>query len=378
MLQDEINRQGVEERAALEGRLKELQGQEARLQQAHEEEKKRLQQAHEEEKKRLVEESAIREAAGIAKLEAQFRWELEQQQLAAAEQERILLEEAQALRNQINSGIQPEVWPTEEERARAEEVLLKPRENYVHCAIAGLAGSGKSSLINALRGLKTNQCDDPRLAKTGATETTMEIGRYPDPSTTAPRKHIVWYDIPGAGTLSIKGWQYFNAQGLFIFDLIIVLIDNRFTEPDIAILKHCERFKIPSLIVRSKANQHIGNLMQYDFHYDSDDDDRENFSRTYQAARTKFIEETRRNVASNLKMAEMNPEKNVHIVSCDALAYRVCGEFGKLKKKNQLIDEDELLMHCLEAIRAKIFLNKVEQKQISLSINVNPHTIQTG
>ncbi|KAJ8580073.1 hypothetical protein M405DRAFT_869747 [Rhizopogon salebrosus TDB-379] len=40
----------------------------------------------------------------------------------------------------------------------------------------------------------------------------------------------------------------------------------------VVILTNCKRFNIPTNIVRSKADQHIRNLMR-DMGYDSDDDD---------------------------------------------------------------------------------------------------------
>ncbi|THU75355.1 P-loop containing nucleoside triphosphate hydrolase protein, partial [Dendrothele bispora CBS 962.96] len=123
-----------------------------------------------------------------------------------------------------------------------------------HFAIAGLSGSGKSSLVNAFRGVLNQTA---KAAATGITETTMVVGRYPDPN---PDKPCIWYDVPGAGTLTIKDWDYFNKQGLYIFDAIIVLFDNRFTATDIAILRNCERWKIPTFIVRSKSDQQIENL----------------------------------------------------------------------------------------------------------------------
>ncbi|OAX36868.1 hypothetical protein K503DRAFT_823675 [Rhizopogon vinicolor AM-OR11-026] len=46
---------------------------------------------------------------------------------------------------------------------------------------------------------------------------------------------------------------------------------------DIGILTNCRRFKIPTYIVHSKADQHIRNLMR-DMGYDSDDgEEDENF-----------------------------------------------------------------------------------------------------
>ncbi|KAG1760712.1 hypothetical protein EDD22DRAFT_954706 [Suillus occidentalis] len=117
--------------------------------------------------------------------------------------------------------------------------------------VVGVAGGGKSSLIDAFRGLRNK---DIGSAQTGFTETTLAMARYANPSAEYP---YVWYDIPGAGTLKIPDWQYFNARGLYVFDCITVM-----------------RFKIPTYIVRSKADQHIRNTMK-DMGYDSDDDESE-------------------------------------------------------------------------------------------------------
>jgi ABC-type transport system involved in cytochrome bd biosynthesis fused ATPase/permease subunit len=73
--------------------------------------------------------------------------------------------------------IQPEVWPTKEEFQLAKKRFQYDPET-LHFAICGGSGSGKSSLINAFRGLKSNT---PQAARTGIDEITMAITRYPDP-----------------------------------------------------------------------------------------------------------------------------------------------------------------------------------------------------
>ncbi|KAI6097548.1 interferon-inducible GTPase-domain-containing protein, partial [Pisolithus sp. B1] len=133
------------------------------------------------------------------------------------------------IEKQWREGIQPVVMPNLVEREIAKR-RMQYQEGLFHFAVAGVAGSGKSSLINAFRGLRNREAG---AATTGVTETTRVFNRYPDPD---PQQPVVWYDIPGANTLSIPEWQYFNAQGLYIFDCIIVLFADRFTATDIAIL----------------------------------------------------------------------------------------------------------------------------------------------
>ena len=115
--------------------------------------------------------------------------------------------------------IQPEVWPTKEEFQLAINRIEYDPEK-LHFAVCGGSGAGKSSLINAFRGLKNTSA---LAAPTGVNETTLDITRYPDSRKELPYRRLVWYDFPGAGTLKNPGWQYFNQQGLFIFDIILLV-----------------------------------------------------------------------------------------------------------------------------------------------------------
>jgi hypothetical protein len=120
--------------------------------------------------------------------------------------------------------IQPKIWPTKEEFQLAKKRIQYDPEK-LHFAVCGGSGTGKSSLINSFCGLK-NKSSTGKAAGTGVDETTMAITRYPDPREELPYKRFVWYDCPGAGTLKTPGWQYFNQQGLFIFDVIILVYDT--------------------------------------------------------------------------------------------------------------------------------------------------------
>ena len=185
----------------------------------------------EEEARRLAEE-ANRLAAEAQKREEEARAsEREARQREEQAKKAALKAQEQAQQTQkdleranfhLSKGIQPEVWPTEEEFQSAKTRIEYDPEK-LHLAICGSSGSGKSSLINAFRGLKNHANG---AASTGVTETTMSTTRYPDPHKEIPRSRFVWYDVPGAGTLNVPGWQYFNEQGLFIFDIIILVYDS--------------------------------------------------------------------------------------------------------------------------------------------------------
>jgi hypothetical protein len=226
----------------------------AESQRVEEDAKTRARQAQKQAEEDRRKASEAQEAAEVAAMEAN-------------ERARAVKKAQQEAEEHLKNGIQPVVVPSHEE-VEAAKRRVQYTEGLFHFAVAGVAGGGKSSLINAFRGLE-NRDTALGAAPTGVTETTLAISRLPDPNQARP---FVWYDIPGAGTLKIKDWQYFNKQGLYVFDCIIVLFDSRFTMADIAILMNCKRFGIPTYIVRSKSDAHIRNIMR-ERGYDSDDDD---------------------------------------------------------------------------------------------------------
>ena len=205
------------ERARLNG--KELEQREAEAKEK-EEEAKRL--ADEFKQATLVAQRSELEANARV-LETQKR-EAEARKAADEAQKR----EEQAQKNlekanfYLEKGIQPEVWPTEEEFMLAKERVQYDPEK-LHFAVCGSSGSGKSSLINAFRGLKNKS---RQAAPAGVVECTKIITRYPEPRKELPYNRLVWFDCPGAGTAGIPGWQYFNQQGLFIFDIIVLVYDT--------------------------------------------------------------------------------------------------------------------------------------------------------
>jgi len=240
----------------------------------------------------------------------------------------------------LKKGIQPIVLPSAQEVSAARE-RVQYQDGLFHFAVAGVSGSGKSSLINAFRGLHNK---DAGAARTGIVETTSTIDRYPDPN---PRNPFVWYDIPGAGTLQQSDWLYFNSQGLFVFDCIIVLFDARFTTTDIAILTNCRRFQIPTYIVRSKADAHIRNIMR-DLGYESESDDRARRTELYTAAREQYIAETRATVQRNLKDAGLTDQR-VYIV-CNTT---VLSTVKNLTLSPKTVDELDLMRDLLEEAHSR-------------------------
>ncbi|KAF7357906.1 p-loop containing nucleoside triphosphate hydrolase protein [Mycena venus] len=305
-------------------REREIREEARRAAEAARQEALRQQQLAEEENRRAVEAQRAAEEAARA---------------AAAAEARAALEEKAEVERQLREGIQPVVMPSAADFEDAKR-RIGYRDGLYHFAVAGIAGSGKSSLINALRGLRNG---DAGAAATGITETTLRVARFPDSD---PKNPFVWYDIPGAGTLQVRDWQYFNEQGLYVFNALVVLIDNRFTMTDVAILRNARLFGIPCYIVRSKADVHVHNEMR-EMGYESDDEEQGAQSRATleYAAREHFVSATRQNVRENLRSADL-PEQRVYIVSNSTmLSATKRNVTTKMAKK--IIDEFEFLRDML-------------------------------
>lgn len=242
----------------------------------------------------------------------------------------------------LKQGIPPEMKPTEEDIRRV-KAKLQYSDDHFHFAVCGQAGSGKSFLINALRGMKNNT---PISAKTGAVEAAQSIGIYPDMHKRPPRAWIVWYDIPSAGTPNISDWQYFNDQGLFIFDLIILIVGDRISITDIWIIKNCRRFDVPCFIVRSKSDLHIKNAAMDELGYDSDED--QDHKVIVEQARRTFIKKAQQNFATILAKEKL-PLQRMYIISAPAMFSYINGRSGK---SEAMIDEGYLIEDLYQAAKS--------------------------
>ncbi|KAG1882367.1 interferon-inducible GTPase-domain-containing protein [Suillus subluteus] len=271
----------------------------------------------EEKRVRRTVEDRQRESERAAAEAAEALQRAEEARLEAAEALRRAEEARLATERRWFEGVRPECRPSEADivRVRAE---YRYSPGFFHLAVVGSSGGGKSSFINAVRGLSNN---DPIAAPVGVVETTDVVTRYTDPR---PGSQIFWYDVPGAGTQNVPDWQYFNNLGLYIFDCIIVLIDNRFLDSDLTILRACEQFtNIEVFIVRSKSDQHINNMalgkMPRGFDpCSADDETRARFQQIKTETRREFVNKTYQNVQTNLESNNISP-KGVYIVCQDAV-----------------------------------------------------------
>ncbi|XP_058602787.1 interferon-inducible GTPase 5-like isoform X1 [Onychostoma macrolepis] len=134
--------------------------------------------------------------------------------------------------------------------AKAKETFDQLMNVSLNIAVTGRTGSGKSSFINALRGLND---EDDGAALTGVTETTMEPTMYEHPA--VPNVKI--WDLPGIGSPNFKANKYLKDVKFHTYDFFIILNSERFTENDVMLAKEIKKEKKIFYFVRSKIDNDI-------------------------------------------------------------------------------------------------------------------------
>jgi GTPase SAR1 family protein len=140
-------------------------------------------------------------------------------------------------------------------------------ERTINIGIFGVTGSGKSSLVNALR---RKQPGDPDAARVGVEETTVEPVAYNlieadqkyEYDMSEPKDHSravrIW-DLPGVGTSNFPSEHSVRDMGLRYFDVVILVIAGNASEMELNVASELDMYKVPHFIVRSQADLDIEN-----------------------------------------------------------------------------------------------------------------------
>jgi len=120
-------------------------------------------------------------------------------------------------------------------------------------AITGNSGTGKSSLNNALRGLKPRQ---EGAAAVGVKETTIFPEGY-DFEPAGPEMKL--WDLPGAGTPKFPLDSYMRTMGIKYFDEVVIASAARFTETDLELMDELRSHGVPFIALRTKVDLELRN-----------------------------------------------------------------------------------------------------------------------
>lgn len=120
----------------------------------------------------------------------------------------------------------------------------------LNVAVTGMSGAGKSTFVNAIRGIPNS---DPRAAPTGVTETTMSPVKYDHP--TMPNVKI--WDLPGVGTTNHQAKNYIKRMKFENYDVFIIITSERFKENDVSLAKAVLKKKKLYYFIRSKIDNDI-------------------------------------------------------------------------------------------------------------------------
>ncbi|XP_068582216.1 interferon-inducible GTPase 5-like [Cebidichthys violaceus] len=137
-----------------------------------------------------------------------------------------------------------------EAAAKIQTYLDEQNNIPVNIGITGESGSGKSTFVNAFRGLADG---DEGAAPTGVVETTSEVTPYPHPH----HQNVVLWDLPGIGTPKFPADKYLELVEFERFDFFIIISATRFRENDVKLAEEIQRMGKKFYFVRSKIDHDL-------------------------------------------------------------------------------------------------------------------------
>ncbi|XP_013922755.1 PREDICTED: interferon-inducible GTPase 5-like [Thamnophis sirtalis] len=152
--------------------------------------------------------------------------------------------EFEDLKRDLNQGSVPEVAD------KYKKCLNEMHDLPLNIAVTGDSGAGKSSFVNAIRGVTD---DDDEAAEVGVVETTMQPKGYPHPK--FPNMKI--WDLPGIGTPQFKAAEYLKQVNFETYDVFIIVTSDRFTENAALLAKEIGRTTKKFYFIRSKIDLSI-------------------------------------------------------------------------------------------------------------------------
>ncbi|XP_021069514.1 T-cell-specific guanine nucleotide triphosphate-binding protein 1-like [Mus pahari] len=133
-----------------------------------------------------------------------------------------------------------------------QEAFSAAENAALEVAVIGQSGTGKSSFINALRGLSH---DANESADVGTVETTMCKTPYQHPK--YPK--VTFWDLPGTGTPNFRPDTYLDNVGFANYDFFIIISSSRFSLNDALLAQKIKDAGKKFYFVRTKVDSDLYN-----------------------------------------------------------------------------------------------------------------------
>ncbi|XP_058051584.1 interferon-inducible GTPase 5-like [Ahaetulla prasina] len=215
--------------------------------------------------------------------------------------------------------------------AKYQKQLNEIQKLPLNIAVTGDAGVGKSSFVNAFRGVND---DDDEAAEVGPGKETMELKAYPHPSF----PNIKIWDLPGIGTYKVKAAEYLKKVQFESYDVFIMLISDRFTENNAMLAKEIQRMRKKVYYVCSRIDITIDNEKR-----------KRNFNvKDTLASMRKYCERSLKEAAGVSSSVYLISSREVHKYDFPLLQERIAAELPNRKKdiltlSLQIFSEDKLM-----------------------------------
>ena len=154
------------------------------------------------------------------------------------------------------AAIQPAHQTSVEELVtHSRAVGVDPVRRY-NVAVAGLTGSGKSTFVNVVRGLRDY---DDGAAAVGVVETTMVKQEYQHPSC----EHLSVWDLPGGGTDAHPGKLYWYDNALYAFDAVLLFYSGKAVPPFVTeCIAQLRSIDVSCVLVKAKVDEEVKDLVE--------------------------------------------------------------------------------------------------------------------
>ncbi|XP_028633455.1 T-cell-specific guanine nucleotide triphosphate-binding protein 1-like [Grammomys surdaster] len=134
--------------------------------------------------------------------------------------------------------------------SQIQEAIGAAENAVLEVAVIGESGTGKSSFINALRGL-SHEAEDS--ADVGTVETTMYKTPYQHPK--YPK--VIFWDLPGTGTPNFHTDTYLDKVGFANYDFFIIISSSRFSRNDALLAQKIKDAGKKFYFVRTKVDSDL-------------------------------------------------------------------------------------------------------------------------